>query len=249
MNHQQILNEFMERHPHWNVQANVAPLFAGAEKPLSVERLEQAAQRIKSQLALAPEFTEALQTFFAKHPEYACEANTSVLLNLWSGQFVTLAAFEEVAQRTPCPLTVNAEYQAAAQNAKYRQQLINEIANGSMQYKRWVKAQGQMRYFQVSDLEYMTTEELQTIAAEVTEARRVGGLSATELRQHVHANEQQQSAKTEVQIVNPKTGVEYTATELKRLSRDVYRRILCFSNGQSRPGAADRITKILRGQV
>lgn len=246
-NHQQILNEFMDKYPHWNMQCNVQPLFDAAARPLSVANLEAAAERI--QLAMPPEFTETLHEFYTKYPQFKCDGNTSVLLSLWSGHFITLAAFEEVAQRTPCPLTVNAEYRAAAQEQKCRSQLIETIANGSTQYKRFSKAQGAFRYFSVADLSRLPTEELQEIANEVSEARRVGDLSAQELRAQVRASEAAaQQNTTDVFLAHPgHPEREYTATELKRLSREQYRRILCFPNGQSRgPQFAAAITRILR---
>ena len=245
MNHQQLLTEFYAESPWLDLRCNDHFLLDNAGVPASLQGMRNAVHRLGSRLAIAVEYEEAWREFTSRHPEYNAPANPFEAFRLLNPYDPPSAkAFEEIANRASQPLLLSAEYREQQSARAERERLINEITQGKAQYGAWSPQYGQMRYYPSSHLQDETDERIAEIHALVTGQRRITGTPSSELRK---ADRQQPTQS--VELLNPATGVEYTASELKKLDRSEYRRLLCTRSGQVRPEIAGRITAILKGQV
>jgi len=245
MNHSQLLEQFYTEAPWLDLRGNDHFLIDNAGIPASIQGMRNAAHRLGSRLAIASEYSNAWAEFTAKYPRYAVAANRNLAFSLLNPHEEPSAqAFEEIANRASQPLTVSAAFREQQSARAERKRLINEITQGKDQYGAFDGRYGCIKYYPSSHLADETDERIHEIHGIVTEQRRLAGLNPNEKRAETRTQQPQP-----VEIINPATGVEYTASELKRLDRSDYRRLLCTKSGQVRPEIAARITAILKGQV
>jgi hypothetical protein len=229
--------------------ATESMLLANCQRPVTVESLQAAAARLGDRIAVSGDYSRAYAAFFTAHPEIQdCEATRNILDSKHHGDDITADSLEELFQvpsvRSMLPESTKHQEQRAEQ--RERQRLINEITQGKPTYGAFDGRYGCIKYYPSSHLAEETDERIAEIHQIVMEQRRVVGMSGAERRKEA----QQATTKTVELVINPATGVEYTAAELKRLNRSEYRRILCTSSGQVKPEeVAARITQILKGQV
>jgi len=245
MNHQQLLNEFYSEQPWLDLRSNDHFLIDNAGIPATVQGIRNAASRLGSRLAIAPEYTDAWNDFVTRYPRYNVAANRDLAFSLLNPhEEPSVQAFEEIANRASQPLTVSAAYREQKSAQAERKRLIKEITQGKDQYGAFDGRYGCIKYYPSSHLVDETDERIREIHSIVIEQRGLAGLNPNEKR----AETRTQQTQT-VEIINPLTNREYTASELKRLDRSDYRRLLCTRSGQVRPEIAARITAILKGQV
>jgi hypothetical protein len=249
MNHQQLLEYFYSLNPKWNVRANDDRLILNTPRPVTVEELGNTANRIGHTLATNQDFARTFREFYAENPQRDCEANTDHLVRLHRGDPITLESLREVSQSPQCHLTVNAATLAQQQADGHRENLIQEITQGRTKTYGWHDPRhGTMKYFPVEHLAGETTERLEEIASILREQRRIINTPVTPPAERRKESAPTAQSETFRELINPLTGAEYTASELKRLNRSEYRRILCLPGGQVKAPVANRITQILKGQ-
>jgi hypothetical protein len=249
MNQTEALYEFYKLKPKYRgVEATESMLLTNCPRPVNMNNLLATATRISDKLAVSGDYTRAYVAFFTAHPDIQdCEATRDILDRAHNGDDITANSLEELFQvpsvRSMLPESTKHQEQRAEQ--RERQRLINEITQGKAQYGAFDGRYGCIKYYPSSHLAEETDERISEIHRIVMEQRRVVGMSGADRRKEA----QEATTKTVELVINPATGVEYTAAELKRLNRSEYRRILCTSSGQVKPEVAARITQILKGKV
>lgn len=249
MTNAEILYEFFRAHPKWKCSANEGLLLTNAQRPLTVQTLAAAAARLGDRLAVSGDYARAYSVFFAAHPEIEdCDATRDILDAQHHGDDVTAESLEELLQipRIRAMLPESTAHAAERQEQAERERLISEIALGKTTYGAYRPQHGDIKWYQSSHLVGESMERLVEIHQIVTSQR-----SAVVERQsgapQVNTTKPTAQAETFNELINPATGREYTATELKRLDRSDYRRILCLPSGQVKAPVAARITQILKG--
>jgi hypothetical protein len=250
MNNEQILSEFHRQTQRWDCRANDDLLLTNSTRPLSVEVLKHTASRLAHRLAENQRWVNAFNTLWA-HKDYAkyrMDGNADILTRTHHGETITAESLLELMENpnVVAKLSVNAEQLAQEQAQSERARLISEITLGKTTYGAYRPQHGDIKWYPSSHLAGETTERLVEIHQIVTSQRRAvverqGGAP------QVKSVQPTAQPETFTELINPTTGVEYTASELKRLDRSDYRRILCLPSGQVKPLVATRITQILKG--
>jgi hypothetical protein len=244
MNHQQLLNEFYSEQPWLDLRGNDHFLIDTAGIPASIQGMRNAAHRLGSRLAIAPEYSNAWAEFTARYPRYAVAANRNLAFSLLNPHEEPSAqAFEEIANRASQPLTVSAAYLAQKSEKYERQRLILEITLGKDQYGAFDGRYGCIKYYPSSHLADETDERIREIHGIVTEQRRLAGLSPSEKRKESIPQ------ATEFKLINPATGVEFTRKELINASKATLKWLVFGDSATAKPHVSERITAILKGNI
>ncbi len=252
------LQEFYDDDRPWReVDANDGFLLATAAHPITLATLRAAADKLGNQLLIAPAYAEPWSEFVRLHPEYSGDGtagNPELAFSLLGyGELPSVAAFEEIASRTPCPLTVSIEHSNQQREDWGRSALIKEISQDKPSY-RWRRPEdGKVIVYETSGLDEESTERLREIRNLVVEQRRLLGLSPAEVQQEVSATAREQrqanTARPAVNLIDPTTGTVYTREALLRLiakqDRAEFRRLLFSPDGHPIPGAKEAIDRIL----
>jgi hypothetical protein len=219
-------------------------------------------------LPMKPELRNALDVGWQSSPYQPCDAYEKQILDeaLGSGlcDITSIQTLKGILMRLgeQYGWALNSEgvrQMQERQAAERRKRLIQTIAAGRSTYPLFVKAHGQVRYFEVALLENETDETLESLALTVPQLRsQIAGRNSVKRAQPQVEEGISLTApaqKHAVQVVDDEFLAhpqhperEYTASEIKRLSSEAYRRLV-FSGSQSR-GAARRaaITRILSGR-
>lgn len=246
-----VLEQFYSKKPKWDVRCNDDFLTTNSQHPLTVERLEAAAERISHRLAVNGDYIRTFNAFYTENPQWAnCDANTDHLVELHRGDPISLESLREVSKSSQChTLAANPEYIDQQREANRRQQMIQEITEGKTQYKYYDGRHGKFIYYDSSHLDSETDERVAEIHQLVTSQRAAINQSPAERK--AVSKQQAQQQKGAYVLVNPITGVEYTRKELISVingDKSGVRRLLVGPDNRAIPEAKAAIERILRSK-
>jgi hypothetical protein len=190
----EVLNEYYERHPEQDIRANDDLLLNESARPVSIQNLESAAQRLGSRLAFLDSYVQAFRQFFAKHTELKLKANEKILADLHHGEEISSSTLEELLENPniQAQLSVNAEYIAEQNRQQERDRLIKEILNGRDFFVSRRISDGRPIRHAAEELNRVTSlDELRSIYTQVSEERRLEALTPQEFRKERQAEKVQ----------------------------------------------------------
>ncbi len=220
----------------------------------------------QANLPMSAELERALSEAWSQSRYFRCGAYDDVVLNeVRQGGYINpsdskllLGVVESLGKQQGWALKpqIAKQEQAASQRTRW----IATIANGKSTYPVWRKEHGQFRYSSVDDLQNESDEMLEALAQRVPDWRaQLAGRTAPKPSSSTVAEEcgvastvKPQSRHVETAdefLANPEHPErEYTATEIRRMSRPQINNLL-FINGQSR-GLARRnaVDRVLRNE-
>jgi hypothetical protein len=168
------------------------------------------------QLAINGDYTAAYQEFFAKHSEFANQANQKILDDVLIQQRepVTVENLENLLHPgSPnfvgdqlCLTTEALQVQA---DAAERERLVKEIGQGKDHYFTRLPSDGAMQKWVVAGLVEESLERLREIAAIISEERRLRGLSKED-SQATHQTFRTEERKALYAMRYPKLPDSYT---------------------------------------
>lgn len=217
----------------------------------------------EGRLPLNQEIVEALDDAWAQSRYFRCAAYDRDVLaeatdaNLYPDAQTYLGIIERRGRENNWTRNLRGRQELDAQrHAQRRQRLIAIIAGGKTTYPLWAKEYGQFRYHDVLSLENESDEMLEALVLRVPEWRaQISGCGPTKVKAQAEegisltapAQNLLVSADDEL-LVNPATGVEFTANEIKRMGRGEYHRLI-FCEGQSRGiTRTNAVNRILAGR-
>ena len=248
-----VLERFLDTYEWWDVQANIRLL--EEVNPMSMETLWGAANRLqeKGSLAIAQDYADAWREFIQRRPEFqgpGCAPNKLLAFSkLPSFAPPSADALEEIASRVPCPLLKSVAARDRESNMAEATQLVEELlgtdSNGNLRegFSYFRQIDGARIRVTAAELTAVSLDGLRTIAAEVREQRRLEKLSSEEFRTERSALQNEIRSQRITQLINEKTGVEFTRKELITLIKTGDKRtlhnLLYFHDGSPRLGSQE----------
>ena len=254
-----VLKRFLDTYEWWDVQANIRLL--EEVNPMSMETLWGAANRLeeKDSLAIAQDYADAWREFIQRRPEFqgpGCAPNKLLAFSkLPSFAAPSADALEEIASRVPCPLIKSVAARNRESDIAEATQLVEELlgtdSNGNLRegFAYFRQIDGARIRVTAAELTAVSLDGLRTIAREVREQRRLENLSSEEFRTERSALQKENREQRITQLINEKTGVEFTRKELIVLIKNGHKHILhsllYYPNGSPRLGAQECMDRIL----
>lgn len=273
--------EFLDAMPRYRrVDANtrmMSDAVHAENKKITPEVLHQIFARIKPQLAMNPEYAQAYQAFFERHPEYGLECNMAILdaTLIKLRESITAESLEELLMPgNPHSVLDKLAITAAAQEAKAEakrlkdeaehqaretDRMIAEITGYMLDTSGKVKFEYQREYKgKVAGLRSMPFADLQKRYNDVMTGREACRTPVEAVRAAVKTDAKAQRKELfsieppEVDLVNPKTGDSFMDRKelvnfLNSLSRLETRQFFFHPEGRPKKGVQEAVTQILNG--
>jgi hypothetical protein len=201
----EVLKEYYERHPEQDIRANDDLLLNESARPVSIQNLGSAAQRLGSRLAFLDSYVQAFRQFFKQHPELKLDSNQKILGDLHHGEEISSSTLEELLENpaVQSQLTFNAEYVAEQGRQQERERLTKEILMGRDFFVSRRQSDGRPVRYEAEQLSVTSLDELRSIYAQVSEERRLEGLTPQEFRKERQAEKVQARVSAAVRTELP----------------------------------------------
>ena len=214
--------------PWIDVMANDAFIMAIVQHPVSLERLRAAAYRVQDKLVLQADWSRAWNQFLQKRPEFDGGSYGNQMLvfgGLQLGALPTVENFEEIADRTPCPLAVSTKHVEQQREQVERRRLIQKITEGKTVYTARDRY-GVVNREPTADLKNETTNAFKksTICRTAAAVLRMNPRAAREEVSRIR-KDQPVTEAPDVPLINEKTGLTFTRSELLQMVRNQTRRL------------------------
>jgi hypothetical protein len=247
VSYQEILTAFYRKQPKWDVRCNDSLILTNAPSRITVEILEGVANRISRMLAVSGDYTRAFSRLWERYPQYKTDAAEDILVTKLNGDEAIYDNLVDLMENSNVLnlLPINSAAQAKRREENERARQIAEITEGKTQYKHFDGRYGTYKYYDSSHLETETDERVAEIHQLVMSQRNLMAAPPSK-----PTTQQQQQG--DVVLINPNTGIEFTRKELIAYinsGKHAMRALLVGPDGRQKPGVADAVTRILKGQA
>jgi hypothetical protein len=228
---QRVWREFQrlyQMRPQWNVRANDDILLEyargmGGTEMFTAENCILWFDSTHNQLAVLQELPQdAMEKFMQENPGFSCEANRLAILRHLRGHQINAKTIAEAVHELGSSLAFDAvvqqEHHAGVEQRELeaeRTALIEEIILAGGTRSGTAAQDGIRKRLQDDDI-----ETLRTSVKQLRDEKRFRGMSAYELKQHIIAQQQEQSAP-----VASGLPAEFTAAAIKALEPQKIKRL------------------------